>query len=972
MNIKLSDVENKRSRNLVRGIISSDAYIGTQKPMEALRKEASEKDLHRATKFLLTSPLTSRIFNLQPFPQYLSDVHERSWFSKASFQNEGAVQLAMLELAEEDLVRWIDSLECINISFISGDSESFVSLVTENLNNFGLSLTILTKIISAKYSLLSSSESFDLSGLLSNYITPRKDLFAAAFDDSLSWEKSYVATRRVFYEHVQKRLKKSYKYLISDIFSFPQSYNRSQVLQAYGRWSTGDALAYLEREAYREKLRGGNPDRFTRYIPASLHRKWETSFSDISLNDIVRNISDEYKFEEYRFFPHAPAWSEYKQILEWRDVIESTMGDRLTGIFPPRKVKVSDAIPIAHTIDDLLPSQPGVSASSIVSIPMDNATCGNFHRTASLMATIDNIDDFIIDDGEKLLALLDATVDVALLLPVEDLKRTLPERSNDRLFTYLRSALLHDAGEGRRAQHALRRALQNIVQQDHNGDIVDFASRLDANCKHVANHLYYTCSEQFLTELYRLYPTADSVAAAQISMHKWFGDAHEESTAVDLARTLELNLRLRAIRGAIDDTRLYVDPLRFQQWALENLSTELRELSSSKDDLVQQVGIPVDTANKLDAVQSDYSRYVSLLNRAYFEFCTNKFYGIDSYVGRRIRHGTLSGVLVDELRPVIDSAIEATQYKNPAFARHLTKWSSTLSKTVDEFGSSYLYIYSKDKPRGMFSAQANAPSRINEFNRMAHHVLANLEPNRPTNKAVKTIYEHCWLLLEVDLKLLRDSVKSLHASLALNAASYTRNLDEQTSRVVATEVRKINLALRERFEMLGEWLTQPTSGRPTASFEQLMRVVLEEVGGRYAGFDPKVDFSKVAPVDLFGHRFHTVYDILFVLVDNAAKHGVRDGIICLEVNPVTSGDGTHINVLLSVSSQIPHDRIESSHREITLRMNSGIDDALIQQGKSGLRKARLLVRDNDEFTNFSVEFNEDFVKFLANLRLKAD
>lgn len=972
MSIKLNTIDNIRTRNLVRGVLSAADYNDSFRAMVALRKEANENDVYKATKFLLTSVLASRRFRVQPFPRDVSDVRDRHWYPETSLNKEGAAQRAIFELSETLLLGWIDSIASINESFARRDSKKFQELIVENVETYGYSLAILQKVLSAKYSLLATSETQDFGSLLSPFMKPRKDLLYVAFEDSISWDKNYIRARRTFYKHVKKHIKGPYRFIIADIFCLPQGKNTAQVLQAYGRWSAGDALAYLERQAQHEAGSDGDPTKYTKYIPDKLHNVWQSRFREISCDDICSAITDEQGFEEYRAFPHAPAWSEYNGILKWRIAIETNIGQRLSGIFPARRIENTSTVPTVRSVEELLPVSEEGSDGTHIRIPIRLGTCGKFHRTVALTTTIDNSNNFTIQDGNKLLKLLDSTVDVALLLSVEDINKVLPERTPDRLYTYLRSALLFDSGEGRRAQHAHRRAVQEIVQRDFNGDIVAFAKFLDESCCHVANYLYHTCSEHFLTELYRLYPNAEQVAAAQIAMHKWYGAARDETAAIDLARTLELNLRLRAIRGSIDDTRLYVDPLRFQEWVLENLSSELRGFVQLKETLSEQVGTSVDPENKIDVLQSDYHRYVQLLNRAYQEFCTNKFYGVDSYLGRRIRHGTLSGVLVDELRPAIESAIVATRNCAPAFGRFLSSWSLRLSKDVDDFGAFYLYFRSKDKPKGMLSAQANAPSKINEFNQMAGHVLSSLGPTSPVNSAAKVIYEYCWILLECDLRGLRTAVQVLYDSLALDAASLTRNLDESTSHVVSSEIRKINASLRERFEKLGEWLTRPTSMRPSASFEQLIQVVLEEVGGRYSGFDPEVDLSQVDPIDLLGHRFHMVYDILYVLVDNAAKHGARKGQISFGVRTLSTSSDENFDIQLSVSSEILEDEVEVKKNEIHARMIADIDDALIQHGKSGLRKARLLVMNNNELSNFSVSFENNVVTFTADLRLRRE
>ena len=141
-----------------------------------------------------------------------------------------------------------------------------------------------------------------------------------------------------------------------------------------------------------------------------------------------------------------------------------------------------------------------------------------------------------------------------------------------------------------------------------------------------------------------------------------------------------------------------------------------------------------------------------------------------------------------------------------------------------------------------------------------------------------------------------------------------------------------------------------------------------EVQGRYSGFLPKCVELGETGIDMFGHRFHTFYDVLFVLVDNAAKHGDRAGEVHFEVQSNSVSLSTS-EITMSVTSVLKSAQEKSSYQAITAAMNSDIGAAMLEDKNSGLRKIRVLVEEVDELSDFNVKFSEGKVTFSVVMSL---
>jgi hypothetical protein len=301
--------------------------------------------------------------------------------------------------------------------------------------------------------------------------------------------------------------------------------------------------------------------------------------------------------------------------------------------------------------------------------------------------------------GDELLKLLDNTVDVARLLGTEELSTFLAGSKEDKLYQYLRSALISDNAESGISGHNLRKTTQAILKSDFNGDVTAFATFLMERGSHVANHSIDTCSESFLTQLYDIYETANDVVHAKASLLEWHGEITKDDSLIDRAKSLRLDIKLARVRGDIDDNRIYVDPIRFNQWLSDNISAHIRSAIPIVTEWVQAFNHGVDLEYPITLLQRPELTVASILDRAFNEFCSNKYYGVDSYIGRRIRHGTLRGVMVSEVKTIVESF--STEHRDAGRpVAYLQNWLARYESTVDTIGNELLHLRTDAKKRG--------------------------------------------------------------------------------------------------------------------------------------------------------------------------------------------------------------------------------------------------------------------------------
>jgi hypothetical protein len=899
------------------------------------------------------------------FPKSIDDITSAPYLGDNRREAELSAQKARLLASEPELIRAISSVNEINNAAFDGNSKEVAELIKAHAEDFGLSFLILRKSLSLRHSEFGKQNNIDLRPSIDPFLTGRRHLVAVAFEDSIDEELSYIRVRRTFLSHIENgRVSAAQSPILQDLMSptGPMADQTINTLEAYSRWGVLDSLEFLERQILVERP-GYNPDlaeRIRAVVPRSVHEAWENAFEVSRKEDIIALIGGELPFCEYRLFRHASAWSEFPDVSLYRHQIESGFGLRLDGNF--QKKRDVEALVLTHdsSIESYLPVG---ETRHPPSLPIDPQRSGIFHRTLAFISaqSATGAAPFVAS-GTELLNILDKTMDVSLLVSSAELSNLLPVRTGDRLYEYLRTALQYDAEESRVSDHAFRRATQEIIRRDHDADIVKFAQFLDENAPNVAEHFFATCTEYFLTELYLLFEDSNAVINAHASLLEWYGKSRKEDDTVTRAKSLRLNLRLRKVRGSIDDTRIYVDQLKFQYWATEKIAAQLRELIDSGSALLNDDGGYPNLNDPIEAVERPRTRLFQLLNHAYKEFCTNEFYGVDSYIGRRIRHGTLHGVLVAELKEPVALVAKDLESIAPSFSRFVKTWHSKVEATVRHYGLELLQVRSSERKNGLIFPSIGDSDKKSIAINMLNSVASALAEDRSTSLAISFIYDYCWLLLEIDLKRLRSAAMSAQQELVIRPKEHTSGASNEVDGQILDASRHLNAELQQRFEYLFGWLSRPSNVSPSATLSLLFHAVVLEVQGRYQGFSPNVIETGETGIDMFGHRFHTFYDVLFVLVDNAAKHGKREGELHFEVRSSETTDHSS-DITMTVTSELAPGTEGFSREAIEKAMRSKLGSAMLEDQNSGIRKIRVLVSEVDELRDFEVTFKATSVTF---------
>ena len=229
---------------------------------------------------------------------------------------------------------------------------------------------------------------------------------------------------------------------------------------------------------------------------------------------------------------------------------------------------------------------------------------------------------------------------------------------------------------------------------------------------------------------------------------------------------------------------------------------------------------------------SDFWYYVTS-DRAFWEFCHNKLFGIDSYLSRRIRHGTLAGTLVVPIQERIsrfendcDDLLLSSDRKQ--IRNVLDRYRSIVFKMRDEL----LHFKSKERPYGLFIPNARQTSTRKSIQvDFRNRIVQFFHDGYSASELCSLFLDHCWDLLTEDLYRIRNEVRDIFTA---EIRPLLRSISHEHQAIVAW--RALSSDLDQTVELLfsnfRRWFGKSEGSAMTVRIRELVTVVVEE-GSEY-------------------------------------------------------------------------------------------------------------------------------------------
>ncbi len=663
---------------------------------------------------------------------------------------------------------------------------------------------------------------------------------------------------------------------------------------------------------------------------------------------------------EYTLFKHSSAWMEYDPIRRYRILIDNyydASRDEAAEL-PPALAEqlrawVGEAAP-----HDLISGTPFTKHGYMALAQLELS--GTATRSALFNYWLTESEGQIGFEKEDLLKLMGVTRDLARTVPIRAV-RTAAKLAKDGLVRLILLLLLAKRSKNELDSFLLRKLLEDTALKHHNASLVELVKSYEKSHPYVAEYIYDIATEDFLAKLTTLAPHRADIPEIRASLHEWMATFTGDEHFLQRARAVRIDHQINRVRNEIDDHRIYVDPSRFASWIEDEMMIELNSALTSTG-----------SGKKGVAVTCDETMLHLVMTQSYIAFCSNAVFGIASYLGRRIRHGTFHGHLYSSvINPLQANPRFKPLFDHGPFAAKWDTWKGSYNKAVQAIIAERLHVHSKSKPHGLLTPEVYWPAKQEVLSSAVKVISSNYSETTSIAGIDQTMIDYCWRLAELDLGAVTRYLRAQQAPLK-NEQFLLQELVPAAApadaRLADSFRRELQLSIDHKLAAMFGWFKRPSIVAPIATVSLLFAATVAEVKDSIPDFDPQAgaDSSK-EEIELVGDFYHLIYDSFAIAVRNAAKYG--DLSQPLRRNFEIVRDKGKRLVVEFRSSIRPTDDPAAVSAEIEERKLADFMDANMYEDKSGISKLMLLAHNRHEFVldQYQVVGNEVRITFIYAL-----
>lgn len=488
---------------------------------------------------------------------------------------------------------------------------------------------------------------------------------------------------------------------------------------------------------------------------------------------------------------------------------------------------------------------------------------------------------------------------------------------------------------------------------------------------------------------------------------------------LDLDRTsdyddeiIELTRRLSIEDGVqqVESSRVYVDLLGLQRWCHQNLNELFLRyldyagagLQASAEDIERSIisifkktGLDVELLSFLDGYDiSADSLLGELIEECAIRFLTLPRFGLDAFLGSRVRHGSLEGAFRSplETRHLITKIDSSTnQYESNAYwlnsidstnaeqyaslNKVLNAFSLSIDTLLDIAISRYVHVRSADNPEGLITLW---PSDKNARQQLLKAWLLSTKASLSKEATIEQLVEFCvttffWPELKNSLSVAAEFVTitlagQIHTELCALATEVQRITPNHHGLVARINAAKSDI--ESAAAKVSKWFAPPQFTNIGSSY--LLKTGIEIGITSLRHLRPQLDnhvewdVDERANVLLHPTAFQTINDVAFLIFGNILKHsGFFDGHNTGEERPRIKiwlrwmdPDIVEVEVQNAISSVKDIAPIEANVNSAKEQIRLGqFDTVARQKNKTGLvRLASTLNYENsgDKIVDFGV------------------
>lgn len=676
----------------------------------------------------------------------------------------------------------------------------------------------------------------------------------------------------------------------------------------------------------------------------------------------------EASLELYR---KSSAFLEHPSLCQYRNDLDCVIGLRLVSSIHSERGDWP-----AEEFDDLNTLKRENATFSLSFHEHNGPNIDSFYRTYLFLRFIQNPLNLSLMSEEDIKFVFNNTVELDSLLLEREMQSMHLTASNETqaLVSVLALALYRGRSSDPDIDFQYRLKLEQYIKSAFGGDIAKFIHSLTETCPQIANYLAYSLDEATLQKMYALVNSSQQSSTVRRDILNSVGFALNRIDYIIEAEAIETRTKVAGLKKYFDTSRMFVDSVAMRDWLASNPSAYTQQYKELLPKLVARLAAVANVEDKKTGekrsipfveLSSPVDHLVKEISiEAFREFCTNAEFGIESYLGRRIRHNTLEGVMTDAVDSVINKYSYPSILTGTRFGSSIDGWLRQYRNYIERMKKEFLRFKDTTLPNALFEAELDFQDSATR--RAVTNLSASLQASGP-EMLPDLVIAFCWQQIGPQLDAASRQIKVKMAS------DIKSSLEQSLGGYHGIEERRLYLelvsAVEEVFSKIASWFRLPETGFVPATITGLCQIIDIEFNREEL---PTIVKGNALETQYYGISVHRLYDCLAVLIQNAIKHGelMSDISVLVDSNEIP---GTNLHrVCVSVQSRIDEEEFETSIE----RINSAIASTetgkdMITEGYSGIKKLKYITKLNEgrhtvEMTNVG---NELEIRFSLKVEL---
>ena len=672
--------------------------------------------------------------------------------------------------------------------------------------------------------------------------------------------------------------------------------------------------------------------------------------SEVSALDLPTFDSEAIQNEERKslgYYRYCAAFLEFPDLCKFRNDIDKVIGLRL----------ISPLCPIRHPwpaepYDDFKILRQKDGNFDIKTHNSGKVQVDSFYRTYLFLRLIQDPINLSHLEEDDFKYIFNNTMGLDALLIERELDSIHLSASEESrpIVEVLALALHRSRSSDPDVEFAYRTRLVALVIEKFQRSIPRFIYSLIEKYPAIAHYLAISLDEQTLQKMYGLINSSKEASLARKEILYAIGHATNRIEFIVEAEAIETRNKVANLTKYFDTSRMFVDSVAMKGWLDSNPSAYTQEYKELCPRMVETItSVPEVLDHSTGAVKQRTVITVSptashlveqIAGAAFKEFCTNTEFGIESYLGRRIRHNTLLGVMTDPIDDILTKAPYQPVLVRTKFGSAIDYWFNQYKLFIDKMRREFLQFRSSNTPNALFSPALDLSDSATE---RAVTQLSKVLELSGSEMLTDLVIEFCWNQIGPQLD---HASRQIKINMAGNVKQMlTSNLSQFRGREEQIIVSELDEAVGSVFFKVSSWFRLPETGFVPASIEELCNIIDIE-------FKRQETATNVTGNSLntryYGISVHRLYDCLAVLIQNAMKHGDPHSAVSVDVFAEEIPQTNLQRVAVSVFSVVDLDEMEKSIdriREALQASESGRD--MVTEGYTGLKKVKYITKLNE-------------------------